>query len=168
MANLLVNPNFDQPPPKGHEGWTRINNLWPISPKPSNPSPGHTAAQWDGKDASGTGSWWPLNSEDWLSQTAQAPEPHTQVTFSITEIRHPTYHGTVWISLEGSYDGLEWIEVWRRDGLVPGQEASNRFDWYTNAYQVMSDHTLYRLTIYGHYINNQDGWKLTLLSLEAS
>jgi hypothetical protein len=167
--NLIINPNFDQPPPKGHEGWTRINNLWPISPKPSNPSPGHTAAQWDGKDASGAGNPWPLDSEDWLWQVVQAPEAHTQVTFSITEIRHPTYHGVVWIALEGSYDGENWTEVWRRDGLVPGQEAKTRFDWYTNVYTVEeSDHSHYRLTFYGHYVNNLDGWKFCGLSLEAS
>jgi hypothetical protein len=167
--NLIINPNFDQPPPKGHEGWTRINNLWPISPKPSNPSPNHTAAQWDGDDAGKGVGGWPVGSEDWLWQAVQAPEPHTQVTFSITEIRHPVYYGTVWISLEGSYDGLEWSEIWRRDGLVPGQEASNRFDWYTNVYTVEeSDHSHYRLTFYGHYTNNEDGWKFCGLSLEAS
>lgn len=169
MVNLLINGNFDVPLPKGHEGWNRVNNLWPISTKPSNPSPNHTAPQWDADYNRKTGLYggWPIPSEDWLSQVAQAPDPHTTVTFSITEIRHPTEYGIVWIAIEGSYDGENWTEIWRRDGFDGVEPAATQWDWHTHVYPIVSDHSFLKITFYGNYVNILDGWKFTDLSLTA-
>lgn len=175
MANLLVNGDFSLESEGivgqrgGFYAWQRVNDEWRLAYKPqSTPSQFGTAAEMDQDTGRNGPIGWLMNDEDWLTQVVQAPEVHSQATFTITEIHHLVL-SLVQIRLYGSYDGLEWSELWLREGMVV-PEAQSATDWYTNAYPVASDHTHYRLEFYGKYLDatGHDGWKITNLVLEVS
>lgn len=163
--NLLKNPNFALPGPRGgFQDWNNIN--FRISKKDSNPSPEKFAAEFDEDKKRDTLPGWFYGQEGTLSQVVHAPDEHGVVNFSITEIHHLSL-STVYITLEGSADGVAWEEIWRRDGLPMETYAKTAWDWYTSIYTIISTHAYCKLTFYGLYLHpeGKDGWKFTLLEL---
>lgn len=172
MTGLLANWNFSQ----SLTGWTTVNNHWYAAPKQT--GDGKWWAQcdqdWDRKKNQPRG--WLYGDEDWLSQVVAAPEPHTEVSLTVTEIQH-VKNGTVVIPrLYGSYDGIEWTLLWERLTLepdVPPVTPENR-QFYTNTYIFPSDHPFLKFEVYGLYLDQAvgkaayDGYKITEVILETN
>lgn len=173
--NLLKNPNFETvvrgKVVPGFDDWTLTGHTWRTSKKTANPSPNHTAAEvdqdWGSAIVNGVKTrikvGWMYGDEGWLSQEVQVAEPHTKVSFTITEIHHLT-ESEVDIKLYG--DGEV---IWERIGLSTIPPANTGTDWYTNTYTINSNHSTYKLEFHAKYLSQEgtDGWKKTLLKLEV-
>lgn len=163
----LINPSFSLPAPDGgFEGWKRLNNIWIISKKPSNPDPFDTAAKL-GQDSHPDGSvtGWMIGDEDRLWQDVAALQPHSQVTLILTEIQH-LVSGVAELRLYG-WNGSSWQEIWFRPA-PDAPRAQTAFDWYTFSYTIPANFSAYRIEAYGKLNHSEDGWKFCQFELWVS
>lgn len=179
MTNLLTNPTFSGFDGRGNliaslDGWQIDNPLtWYAAVKN-----GISSAQCDQDMPRDVVVGWPLNVDGYLWQDVEVPEPHSQLSLTLSEQQH---HGlnTAVITVYGLVDG-NWQVIWQRVGFgedVPVNTVENRTVWYTTVYEVVPEVicTAYRLEFHGRIDDGitpteQDkcGWKATNLYLEVS
>lgn len=109
-----------------------------------------------------------VGDEGHLYQAVAIPEPHTGVVFKLTEIQH-MYSGLAELRIFGSYDGVQWTEVFfRPEPQAPFNSVENRTSWWTFSYPVASDHAYYMVEFYGKMLAANDGWKFSCLDLRRA
>lgn len=116
---------------------------------------------------------WDLGDQDWLWQDVTAP-PHTAVVFTITEIQH-MHGGIAQIRIYGcptaalNCEGAIWQEIWFRPApAAPMNTPANRDVWYTYPYTIPANFPQYQLQFYGEMLDEEDGWKFTLLDFRVA
>lgn len=174
-GNLLINGDFHLPEGCGidecFEGWSMTNGYWQnkcrIGAAPN--APGCSAEMDRDFDRRiGETFGWPLGEHDWLWQDMEAPGPHTQVVFDITEAHHMTESSFAEVRIYGSPDGQTWDEIWFRgypDGINKRDVPRGENYWTDLVYVIPASYAFYRLEFHGAMIDPTDGWKITNLSL---
>jgi hypothetical protein len=174
--NLLANPNFSTLDGRGKlvaslSSWQVDDPLtWYAGLKS-----GISSAQCDQDMPRDVVTGWPLHTDGRLWQDVTVPEPHSQLSLTLSEQQH---HGsnTAVVTIYGLVDG-NWQIIWQRTGLadVPVNTVETRTIWHTNTYLITPEVICaeYRLEFFGRIdegIPPQDacGWKITDVVFEAS
>lgn len=110
VGNLLVNGWFLD----GFFGWEQENGYWTLhGPRPCEPS-GSKYVQMDNDHGIFN---WPIGAHDWIWQDIQTGgASHTKIIFSMIEAHH-MQTGVAEITIYGSNDGSNWVQVYHRPGV---------------------------------------------------
>lgn len=165
--NLLVNGNFTD----GFAGWSMQHGYWRIHDitgsrcDANNPDWPDYMAEMDRDRCTGCNTW-PVGREDRLWQIVQVPA-HDTVVFQITEAHHMR-SGVAEVTIYGADDGENWTPVFHR----PEPDAAYGVGHFcetppTFTYSFDGGYNFYRLEVYGHLVEENDGWILGPLHLSV-